>query len=182
MASPHNKMYYLIRSLLLITSQLLLGCYHSGDGDVDFYAFNNNLTLHRNFKITDYDSILIECGNINLTNRYTGEYYQLLPESYEIVGKGFNLLIDKIPIPPSVHPEVFARKVHKTHPLELSFLKDKLAYYKAEPIEFVDGEDGQGINMRDKVGKIHFAEIACSRSSDTLFRYVIFFNTGYHPK
>jgi len=175
MAPFRIKSYYQQLSLLLTTGFLLFGCIQSTDKEFD--AFSNNLTLHRNFKVADYDSSLIECGNINLTNRYTGEYYQLFPESFEICAKGFDLLVDKIPVPPSIHPEVFERTLHKTHPLELSFLKDKLAYYKAEPIEFVNGEDAQGINMRDKVGKIHFAEIACNRSSDTLFRYVMFFNT-----
>jgi hypothetical protein len=161
----------------LIISILILGrCIQSTDKE--FNAFSNNLTLHRNFKIADYDSILIECGNINLTNRYTGEYYQLFSESFEICAKGFDLLVDKVPIPTSIHPEVFARKVHLTNPLELSLLKEKLVFYKAEPIEFVNGEDAQGINMRDESGKIHFAEIACNRSSDTLYRYLTYFHSG----
>lgn len=175
MAPFRIKSYYPKLSLFLTTGFLLFGCIQSIDKEFD--AFSNNLTLHRNFKIADYDSILIECGNINLTNRYTGEYYQLFPEGFEICAKGFDLLVDKVPVPPSIHPEVFERTLHKTHPLEFSILRDKLAYYKAEPIEFVNGEDTQGIKLRDKVGKIHFAEIACSRSSDTLFRYVMFFNT-----
>jgi hypothetical protein len=161
----------------LIISILILGrCIQSTDKEFD--AFSNNLTLHRNFKVADYDSILIECGNINLTNRYTGEYYQLFPEGFEICAKGFDLLVDKIPIPPSVHPEVFERTLHRTHPLELSFLKDKLAFYKAEPIEFVNDENSQGIKLRDETGKIHFAEIACNRSSDTLYRYLTYFHSG----
>lgn len=175
MAPFRFKSYYPKLSLLLTTGFLLFGCIQLTDKE--FNAFSNNLTLHRNFKIADHDSILIECGNINLTNRYTGEYYQLFPESFEICAKGFDLLVDKVPVPPSIHPEVFERTLHKTHPIEFSILRDKLAYYKAEPIEFVNGEDAQGIKLRDKVGNIHFAEIACSRSSDTLFRYVMFFNT-----
>ena len=172
--------YYQKLSLLLTTGFLLFGCMQSTDKE--FNAFSNNITLHRNFKIADYDSIAIECGNINLTNRYTGEYYQLFPESYEIAGKGFNLLIDKVPVPPSAHPEVFERTLHKTHPIEFSILRDKLAFYKAEPTEFVNGENSQGIKLRDETGNIHFAEIACNRSSDTLYRYIMFFNSGYDPK
>ena len=173
MGTINIKYYHMIWPVQLIIGLLLPGCNRSGD--IEFDAFNNNLTLHRNFKIANYDSIHIECGNINLTNRYTGEYYQLFPESFEICAKGFNLLVDKIPVPPSIHPEVFERTLHKTHPIEFSILRDKLAYYKAEPIEFVNGEDAQGINIRDKTGNIHFAEIACSRGSDTLYRYVMFF-------
>lgn len=176
MAPFRIKSYNQKLSLLVTTGFLLFGCMHSTD--LEFNAFNNDLTLHHNFKIADYNSILIESGNINLTNRYTGEYYQLFPESFEICAKGFDLLVDKVPIPPSVHPEALARTLHRTHPLELSFLKDKLAFYKAEPIEFVNGEDAQGINMRDESGKIHFAEVGNNWNSDTIYRYVRYFNTG----
>lgn len=180
MAPIRIKYYYRKLPLLLTTGFLLFGCIQLTDKE--FNAFNNDLTLHRNFKIADYDSILIECGNINLTNRYTGEYYQLFPESFEICAKGFDLLVDKVPIPPSVHPEVFARKVHLTNPLELSLLKEKLVFYKADPIELNNAEDGQSINLGDKTGNIRFAEIACSWRSDTLYRHIMFFNSGYDPK
>ena len=66
--------------------------------NIDFNPFDDEFRFHRSFNLTEYDTVIGECGYWNLTKQNGGLkiYYQFYLDERDIVAKGFQLDLDEI--------------------------------------------------------------------------------------
>ncbi len=167
-----------MRNLGLILIVLIIVSCQSEN--VDFDPFDNEFRFHRNFKISDYDTLNGECGYWNLTKRndVVKNYYQFYVDEKSIVAKGFSLDIDEIPIvEDSLNTDGYVIKLLEKHPIDFEQLKQRLTIYKIEEIKVLSPTDTYvKIELVDLNGSTYKADIIAVFEDNKFTRHLTYFN------
>ncbi|WKZ59102.1 MAG: hypothetical protein QY309_14665 [Cyclobacteriaceae bacterium] len=164
----------IIGMILMMT--LAIGCAPTNE---NFNPFDKEFKLHKNITLSDYDTIIGECGYWNYTNRITGSYYQFFLNEREIVAKGFNLKLNPIILEDTVNQtdpkHIFS--ILETHPVNLDMVKEKLQVYNVKQVRFIDDVDViSGIEITEESGSIQFASLSPYFADNKLIWQIQFFN------
>lgn len=143
-----------ITLLLLFFLHSVTGC---GPKNRDFNPFDDEFHFHKRFDISEYDTIRIECGYWNLTNRSSGAYYQFFEDQPEIVGKGFRVYVDvaEVDTTKDLPSKEFGEMVDKD-PINLDQLKTRVSSLGIKDVKYVRHftklyEGGTGQERMDSV-------------------------------
>jgi hypothetical protein len=142
---------------LILIVAIASGCYEPKN--YDFNPFDDEFLFHKNFKISDYDTIMGECGFWNLTKRNDGleTYYQFFTNKKPIVAKGFDLDIDEILVDDkdSLESETYLKKLWRNRPINFELVRQRLSPFKIKEINIVRQTDAyldiELIDVRDSV-------------------------------
>jgi hypothetical protein len=126
-----------MRNTAIIIS-VMFWCFSCGPRNEYFNPFDNEFRFHRRFNLADYDTIRIECGYWNLTNRNDGGYYQFYIDSPGVVGKGFNVYID-VAVPDTTRVLTPAEfwEIVESNPIDLAELKSKVSKLNIKDVRYV---------------------------------------------
>lgn len=165
----------------IFTTTILLGVILTACGpeNSNFDPFDKEFSFHKNFNLSDYDTIRGECGYWNLTNRNDGTYYQFFLNENEIVAKGFNLTLDEIIInyPEDLTYNETITNASKNNPIDTNRIKERLKFFEIKKVIFVsDKTQIQAIKMTDQKDSIHFADILPFLDSNKIVWQISYFN------
>lgn len=149
--------------LLILIGTLFIGCRYDNSS---FYPFDNNYTFHKSFAMSDYDTVMGECGFWFLYNKVDGSYYQFFGDEKNIVAKGFTIDLDEIAIDNLDDLSFVKRSALKFEmkAFDTTKLKTSLFNFKIREVEvFSDTTDAieSIVEMIDKNDSVQIARVVC---------------------
>lgn len=168
------------RIAIILLIIFAVGC---GPVNDNFNPFDNEFKFHKNIILSDYDTIMGECGYWNYTNRVTGSYYQFFLDEGEIVAKGFNVTLSPILLQDSINqadPNHVVRLLQK-YPVRLEEVEEKLQTYNSKLVRLTDNRDGiPGVEIIEENGSIQHATLSPYLENNKLIWEIQFFNGKDH--
>jgi len=165
-------------SALIVVIVLATGC---GPRNTDFNPFDNEFRFHSTFEYADYDSIWGTCGYWNLTKKKDSleTYYQFYLDEDEIIAKGFDLVIDEIPIlnRDNLHTEQEISAFLNQHPIDLPAVKQKLLKVNIKEIKIQSPVSSfMQIQLVDTRDSVYIADIMSFIRENKMVRRLSYFH------
>ena len=158
----------------ILVGTMLIGCKTK---NIDFDPFDNDYRFHKNFRLSDYDTIRIECGYWNLTNKHNGSYYQFFLDESEIVGKGFNLTLDEIQVSYPDYDSINSIfKSMQKKLIDITSIQERLKQFGIKQVTLLpDSVLFDRLEMIDERDSVFYANILSQVENNKIIRQISYF-------
>lgn len=165
----------------IILFLIVIGGGSCQDVNSDFNPFDNEFQFHKGFRVSDYDTIMGECGYWFLTKRTNGidAYYQFFTDEERIVAKGFEVFVDEIAEHniDSLKSEKYVIQLLETHPIDLTEITQRLSIFKVKEIKIVSQADiYMFVELTDERDSIYTGSITTTVDDKGITRHLRYFN------
>lgn len=160
---------------LILIVFLSLACQPTNE---DFNPFDNEFSLHRNFKLADYDTLMGECGYWNLTKRDSIQvYYQFFLDENPIVAKGFNYVIGEVIINTDSVNYHYLLDFIKNNSIDYVSTAKRLSAIGIKEVNPIDTvSDYMRVELLHNNGKNYYGYIASFANGGKITRQLSYFN------